>query len=1126
MKITDNGAIFSIRHGRTLINQVLPGPSEDGVFRLLLRWRLPDGAFGWARVAGSGIAHAVSGSRSITWESEPLPRVLCRATLELHPDAAAWAWTVEIENKLAGVCSFDVLMAQDLGLADEGVVRNSEAFTSQYIDLLPADDPKLGWVVLARQNIEMSGASFPWLATACVEGAVSYCTDGAQFFGEDYRIAGVPLAARLPALPSHRLQYECAMAGLQSKPVVVAPGARAHTSFVARFVPNHPLASKPADVEVLREVLPLGWVSSQPLARRPTIPPPASTLFVSSIWLHGDAPSESDWNTWYPGPRRHLETDSNGLIQSFFSAEATHVVSRAKEASVARPHGHILRSGGWRWIDPDQFGMTCFASGVFASQAYLGNQSLARLLPPSRDSFGIGRAGGQRVFVRIAGAWRQLGVPSAFSMTTGDVRWHYRVGERVIEARAWCSAERSSSFLSLSITGVEPVEFLVTHMLCLDGNEFDHSGGVVLSDEQLSAVCTPASSTGVSQRVPQAAFAIASAEVRSGAAVHLDGPLYADEADRGDPCVCLLSGPTSRFGVIMCGSRLGSPAVLELLASARAEWLARSSPSAPPPTPLRLSHPQTAKDAASAGSQAAVPRVSEILPWYAHNAAIHFSAPHGLEQHSGAAWGVRDVCQGSIEWLLASGEWALARRALETVFTQQYAHDGSWPQWFMHPPYQTIRQVDSHGDVMFWPVKALCDYVESSNDLTFVSWATTFADESTFEPSGPPATILEHCDRVLDLCEKRYVARTALVNYGDGDWDDTLRPADPTMRTHMISSWTVALAYHAFRQLAGLYARIGETARLTRVEAMLASMRRDFAKWLMPDSVVAGFMVVEADGSFRPLLHPRDSVTGIRYRLLPMTRAVLAELFTAEEAKRHLELVDRELLYPDGVRLMSEPATYQGGCERLFKRADSAANVGREIGLQYVHAHLRYAEAMAKVGDADRLWTALQVVNPVGISECVPLARPRQSNVYFSSSDAEFSDRVKAAAHWKELRSGTVGVRGGWRLYSSGPGLYLHKVRSCLLGVRESYGDVVFDPVLPFSLSGLRARVSLAGREAVITYHVKHRTHSPISVTVNGVALGGAAREANPYRPGGLRFPQAEIAARLRIGGNSIVVEM
>ena len=64
---------------------------------------------------------------------------------------------------------------------------------------------------------------------------------------------------------------------------------------------------------------------------------------------------------------------------------------------------------------------------------------------------------------------------------------------------------------------------------------------------------------------------------------------------------------------------------------------------------------------------------------------------------------------------------------------------------------------------------------------------------------------------------------------------------------------------------------------------------------------------------FRPLLHPADRVTGIRYRLLPMTQAVLAELFTPDQARHHLDIVARELRFPDGVRLMSEPSAYHGG---------------------------------------------------------------------------------------------------------------------------------------------------------------------------------------------------------------------
>jgi CRISPR-associated protein Csx3 len=365
-----------------------------------------------------------------------------------------------------------------------------------------------------------------------------------------------------------------------------------------------------------------------------------------------------------------------------------------------------------------------------------------------------------------------------------------------------------------------------------------------------------------------------------------------------------------------------------------------------------------------------------------------------------------------------------------------------------------------------------------------------------------------------------------LVDYGDGDWDDTLQPADPAMRKRMVSAWTVGLAFQTFRQLATVYRRLGQTDPAHRLEALCDEMRRDFAARLMPGGVVAGFLVFETAGNARPLLHPDDAVTHIRYRLLPMTRSILAGLFTPEEARHHLEIIATELRYSDGVRLMSEPATYHGGCERLFRRAETAANVGREIGLQYVHAHLRYAEALAKVGDAEGLWTALQVVNPVGLATILPQAAPRQSNVYFSSSDADFSDRYEAAARWPELRAGRVVVRGGWRLYSSGPGLFLHKVRACLLGVRESFGEVVFDPVLPRRLDGLTAAVIVCGHHVDLHYRVREGSFSPRAVTVNGVRLDSARREANPYRPGGLAIPQSELKAHLRNTGNIIEIDL
>src|SRR5688500_4369902 len=294
-----------------------------------------------------------------------------------------------------------------------------------------------------------------------------------------------------------------------------------------------------------------------------------------------------------------------------------------------------------------------------------------------------------------------------------------------------------------------------------------------------------------------------------------------------------------RCGVILLVIRVGPAALVGAVAAAWDEYAASAPGAGALDPPLRL----------SGSADSAVARVDEILPWFTHNAGIHFSAPHGLEQYGGAAWGVRDVCQGSLEWLLAAGELATVRRMLATVFAQQYPH-GGWPQWFMHPPFHEIQQPHSHGDVCLWPVKALCDYVEATNDFTFLAEEIGYTDPERFEPTGARESLWVHCDRVLAHCEARFADGTALVNYGDGDWDDTLQPADPAMRTRMISAWTVALAYQAFRQLARVCRHGGEHARASRLEALIERMRTDFHRHLMPGGTVAGFVVREDDGTF------------------------------------------------------------------------------------------------------------------------------------------------------------------------------------------------------------------------------------------------------------------------------------
>ena len=179
----------------------------------------------------------------------------------------------------------------------------------------------------------------------------------------------------------------------------------------------------------------------------------------------------------------------------------------------------------------------------------------------------------------------------------------------------------------------------------------------------------------------------------------------------------------------------------------------------------------------------------------------------------------------------------------------------------------------------------------------------------------------------------------------------------------------------------------------------------------------------------------------------------------------------------------------------VFQRAEASTFWGREIGLMYVHAHLRYAEALARVGDGAGLLRALALASPWGLEQRVPQSRPRQRSCYYSSSDGAFTDRDDASERYPDLMAGDVPLEGGWRIYSSGPGLALRLVVERLLGVRRRGDLVEVDPVLPTGCDGLRAAVRVAGPGRVAAL----RRRQPEGVGVRRLRVGD--RDARPHPP-------------------------
>jgi cellobiose phosphorylase len=216
---------------------------------------------------------------------------------------------------------------------------------------------------------------------------------------------------------------------------------------------------------------------------------------------------------------------------------------------------------------------------------------------------------------------------------------------------------------------------------------------------------------------------------------------------------------------------------------------------------------------------------------------------------------------------------------------------------------------------------------------------------------------------------------------------------------------------------------------------------------------------------------------------------------------------------------------YHGGIQRVFQRAETATFFGREIGLMYMHAHLRYAQAMAHVGAADRFFRALCQANPIAIRSIVGSANPRQANCYYSSSDATFEDRYQASAEYPRIARGTISLDGGWRVYSSGAGIALGLIIRRFLGLSCEAKRLSIDPVMPSVLSGMSVRTTLKGRPIRVRYQVGNAGCGVRSVELNGQPLT-LTHADNPHRVGAAEIELEDFLSRVRSDGNELAVTL
>lgn len=1107
LEFTGNNVLKNIKSNSVMLNLYEPSEFEGALSNIYIRVKDQDG------ISFMPLMHLNHNMRTfrteeglVAWETTT---EAFRATVvvNLAAESEKVFFTAKVENLGNEAIKYDLVFGQDLALADEGGVKSNECYVSQYLDHQVFNTEGEGYVVCSRQNLPQSSGNPCSQIGSLTDTIVGYSTDGYQFFGKDYRFEPTPAVLSEPTLANEKFQFEMGYIALQTADIELAPAQTESSVFYISFATN--LDS--SNVEQAGEVAPIKAAYTAPSLNQVSEQALPSFFLNGYNVLVGEELSDKEVKAIFGNERRFAEEQDGELLSFFYGdkkGESRYVTLPAKERVLERSTGHMVSSGNCQDFQNAVMSSTHGMYGVFNSHVVIGNTSFNKLLGVDRTSLNLFKYSGQRIWVKEGEEFRILSMPSAFETGVNFSRWFYKYGTGFITVTSFSAQDSAAIQLDIETSNLsDDLEVIVSNQLLMGNNENDAKVSVEHKED----------------------FLAVSGDFELMNSVHPELK-YAMRADASLAEIALVkAGDSSRY--ILFQGKVQDKASLTILGATRNEDLV---------SPQALDFiAEVAKYLVSQNSlinnfhidfendNYNAQKLNDTMQWFTHNALVHYSTPHGLEQYSGAAWGTRDVSQGPFEFFMSMQRYDRVVDLLKTIYSHQHLETGTWPQWFMFDEYAKIQQEDCHGDIVVWPLKAIADYITATGDFDVLDIEVPYTlIEEGFAFSKETYSLFAHVERQVTHIVDNLIPGTSLSCYGDGDWDDTLQPANQALRENMVSGWTIPLTLQALKTLGSALETRPEYNDFVRKISILAEdMEADYNKLLIKDGVIAGFIHLPNKDveQVEYLLHPSDEKTGIKYRLLPASRSIISETFDKEMADKHMAIIEENLVHPDGVRLMEKMAKYQGGKQSYFKRAELAANLGREVGLQYCHAHIRFIEALCKMGKADEVADNLYKIVPVGIQQAVPNAEVRQSNAYFSSSDGKFNDRYEAYRDFDKLKSGEVQVKGGWRIYSSGPGIYINQVISNVLGVRFDNDSLVLDPVIAKRMGKVTLDFSLYGKPCRLVINPEQEAHTPKRVELNGTEMTISILD-NAYRTGGALVEKQALESALTEASNELVV--